>query len=90
MQVMFKKAPLNVIYKGEIVTKTLALPLVKELNMTIMLPDENIDMGTLEKELTSEKFIEWMRPEMMDKQEVEVFLPRFKLEENYNMKDVLC
>lgn len=58
--------------------------------MTIMLPDENIDMGTLEKELTSEKFIEWMRPEMMDKQEVEVFLPRFKLEENYNMKDVLC
>lgn len=51
MQVMFKKAPLNVIYKGEIVTKTLALPLVKELNMTIMLPDENIDMGTLEKEL---------------------------------------
>lgn len=78
------------IYKGEIVTKTLALPFVKELNMTIMLPDENIDMGTLEKELTSEKFIEWMRPEMMDKQEVEVFLPRFKLEENYNMKDVLC
>lgn len=26
---------------------------------------------------------------MMDKEEVEVFLPRFKLEENYDMKDVL-
>ena len=27
---------------------------------------------------------------MMDKEEVEVFLPRFKLEENYDMKDFLC
>lgn len=26
---------------------------------------------------------------MMDQKEVEVFLPRFKLEENYDMKDVL-
>lgn len=44
----------------------------------------------MEKQLTYEKFIEWTRPDMMDEEEVEVFLPRFKLEENYDMKDVLC
>ncbi|KAF5925009.1 hypothetical protein HPG69_008685, partial [Diceros bicornis minor] len=43
----------------------------------------------VEKELTYEKFIEWTRPDMMDEEEVEVFLPRFKLEENYDMEDVL-
>lgn len=26
----------------------------------------------------------------MEEEEVEVFLPKFKLEENYDMKDVLC
>lgn len=43
----------------------------------------------MEKQLTYEKFIEWTRPDMMDEEEVEVFLPRFKLEENYDMKNVL-
>ncbi|EPQ11999.1 Serpin B6 [Myotis brandtii] len=57
--------------------------------MIIMLPDEHVDRETVEKQLTYEKFIEWTRPDMMDEEEVEVFLPRFKLEENYEMKDVL-
>lgn len=43
----------------------------------------------LEKELTSEKFMEWTRPDMMDEIEVKVGLPRFKLEEKYDMKNVL-
>ncbi|XP_047584479.1 serpin B6-like [Lutra lutra] len=76
---------------GEIFTKILVLPYVgKELNMIIMLPDENTDLRTVEKELTYEKFMEWTRPDMLDKEEVEVSLPRFKLEEDYDMKNVLC
>lgn len=43
----------------------------------------------LEKELTSENFMEWTRPDMMDETEVKVGLPRFKLEEKYDMKNVL-
>lgn len=90
VQMMFKKSTFNMTYIGEIFTKILVLPYVgKELNMIIMLPDDNVDLETVEKELTYEKFIEWTRPDMLDKQEVEVFLPRFKLEENYDMKDVL-
>ncbi|KAK2113197.1 Serpin B6 [Saguinus oedipus] len=43
----------------------------------------------VEKEITYEKFVEWTRLDMMDEEEVEVFLPRFKLEESYDMERVL-
>ena len=33
--------------------------------------------------------MKWTRPDMMDKKEVELGLPRFKMEESYDMKDVL-
>ncbi|XP_012623894.2 serpin B6 isoform X2 [Microcebus murinus] len=90
VQMMFKKSTFNITYIGEIFTQILVLPYVgKELNMIIMLPDENSDLMTVEKEITYEKFIEWTRPDMMDEEEVEVFLPRFKLEENYDMENVL-
>lgn len=43
----------------------------------------------LERELTYENFVEWTRPATMKEVEVEVALPRFKMEEKYDMKDVL-
>ncbi|KAM8791991.1 serpin B6-like isoform 2-T3 [Rhynchonycteris naso] len=90
VQMMFKKSTFNMTYIGEIFTRILVLPYVgKELNMIIMLPDENVDLETVEKALTYEKFKEWTRPDMMDEEEVEVSLPRFKLEEDYDMEDVL-
>uniref|UniRef100_A0A8C7B9R9 Serpin B6 n=3 Tax=Neovison vison TaxID=452646 RepID=A0A8C7B9R9_NEOVI len=91
VQMMFKKSTFQMTYIGEIFTKILVLPYVgKELNMIIMLPDENMDLRTVEKELTYEKFAEWTRTDMLDEEEVEVFLPRFKLAEDYDMKNVLC
>jgi len=91
VQMMFKKSTFQMTYIGEIFTKILVLPYVgKELNMIIMLPDENTDLRTVEKELTYEKFTEWTRPDMLDEEEAEVYLPRFKLEENYDMENVLC
>ena len=43
----------------------------------------------LEKQLAYEKFVEWTCPDMMDQTEVEVKLPRFKMEEKYDLNDVL-
>uniref|UniRef100_A0A8D2EGS2 Serpin B6 n=1 Tax=Theropithecus gelada TaxID=9565 RepID=A0A8D2EGS2_THEGE len=78
------------ISKVKIFTEILVLPYVgKELHMIIMLPDENTDLETVEKELSYERFIEWTKPDKMHEREMEVFLPRFKLEETYNMEDVL-
>lgn len=91
VQMMFKKSTFKMTYIGEIFTQILLLPYVgNELNMIIMLPDEHVELSTVEKEITYEKFIEWTRLDKMDEEEVEVFLPKFKLEETCDMKKVLC
>ncbi|KAA8580974.1 hypothetical protein FQN60_013932 [Etheostoma spectabile] len=68
-------------YKGE------------ELSMLIFLPNEIEDNTTglekLQMELTYEKFVEWTRSDLMGQTEVDVGLPRFKMEETYDLKDVL-
>ncbi|XP_019800767.1 serpin B6 isoform X2 [Delphinus delphis] len=90
VQMMFKKSTFKMTYIEEISTKILVLPYVgSELNMIIMLPDENTDLKTVEKELTYEKFVEWTRPDLLDEEEVEVSLPRFKLRESYDLEGVL-
>ncbi|XP_024594604.1 serpin B6 [Neophocaena asiaeorientalis asiaeorientalis] len=90
VQMMFKKSTFKMTYIAEISTKILVLPYVgSELNMIIVLPDENTDLKTVEKELTYEKFVEWTRPDLLDEEEVEVSLPRFKLRESYDLEGVL-
>ena len=43
----------------------------------------------VEKALTYEKFVAWTKLDVMHEDEVEVFLPRFTLEESYDMECVL-
>lgn len=43
----------------------------------------------LEKLLTYDNFMNWTCPDMMDVVEVQVGLPRFKMEEKCNMKNIL-
>ncbi|NXV81129.1 SPB6 protein, partial [Atlantisia rogersi] len=95
VQMMFKKDRFNMTYIGDYQTKILELPYVgNELSMIILLPDSIQDESTglerLERELTYEKLIDWINPEMMDCTEVRVSLPRFKLEEAYDLKQLLC
>uniref|UniRef100_A0A3Q2PRL5 Serpin B6 n=1 Tax=Fundulus heteroclitus TaxID=8078 RepID=A0A3Q2PRL5_FUNHE len=46
-------------------------------------------ISELEKNLTYEKFMEWTHPDKMKISGLEVMLPRFKLEEAYDLKEVL-
>ncbi|XP_057896973.1 serpin B6-like [Melospiza georgiana] len=94
VQMMFKEATFNMTYVGDLQTKILELPYVgNELSMIILLPDAIQDGSTglerLERELTLEKLMGWISPEMMSSTEVEVYLPRFKLEEGYDLKPIL-
>ncbi|XP_062986351.1 serpin B6-like [Elgaria multicarinata webbii] len=94
VQMMFQKAKFNVTYIADYHTHVLEMPYVdNELSMIILLPDEIRDDSTglekLEREMTYEKLIEWINPEMMDSTEVELSLPKFKLEEKYDLKPVL-
>ncbi|NXG56813.1 SPB6 protein, partial [Hemiprocne comata] len=94
VQMMFKKDKFNMTYIGDFKTKILEVRYVgNELSMIILLPDaiqdESTGLESLERELTYEKLIDWINPEMMDCTEVKVSLPRFKLEEDYDLKPLL-
>ncbi|XP_019397964.1 PREDICTED: serpin B6-like isoform X2 [Crocodylus porosus] len=94
VQMMFRKAKFNMTYIQDFQTKILELPYIdNELSMIILLPDniedETTGLEKLERELSYEKLTDWINPEMMDYTEVEVSLPRFKLEENYDLKTLL-
>ncbi|XP_063257247.1 serpin B6-like [Prinia subflava] len=94
VQMMFKEANFNMTYIGELQTKILELPYVgNEVSMIILLPDAIQDGSTglerLERELTSEKLRGWISSEMMKSRKVRVSFPRFKLEENYDLKPLL-
>ncbi|XP_069709663.1 serpin B6-like [Phaenicophaeus curvirostris] len=94
VQMMFKKDSFNMTYIGDFQTKILELSYVgNELSMIILLPDaiqdESTGLESLERELTYEKLIDWINPEMMDCTQVRVSLPKFKLEENYDLKPLL-
>ncbi|XP_003468887.1 serpin B9-like [Cavia porcellus] len=75
---------------SEVRAQVLELPYVgQELSMVLVLPDEGVDLSTVEKSLTFEKLQTWTSPEPMKRTKVKVFLPRFKLQEDYDMGSVL-
>uniref|UniRef100_A0A8D2IN25 Serpin domain-containing protein n=1 Tax=Urocitellus parryii TaxID=9999 RepID=A0A8D2IN25_UROPR len=90
VQMMRKKAYFNYVYIHEAQTQVLELPYAgKTLSMIILLPDEDVDLSVVENNLTFEKFIAWTKTASLHNTEVEVLLPRFKLQGDYDMKSVL-
>ncbi|XP_036377494.1 leukocyte elastase inhibitor-like isoform X2 [Megalops cyprinoides] len=94
VQMMHQKSKFPLTFIPEANCQILELPYVgKDLSMLIILPNEIEDDSTglqkLERELTYENLVEWTRPDMMDSVEVTVGLPRFRLEETYNLKKIL-
>ncbi|XP_030064998.1 serpin B10 [Microcaecilia unicolor] len=94
VQMMYQRSKFNISYLEELSTKVLKLPYVnKELSMFILLPDDINDTSTgleqLEREVAYEKIAEWTSSDRMEVSEVEVELPRIKLEEKYDLRETL-
>ncbi|KAM4629417.1 leukocyte elastase inhibitor-like isoform 1-T2 [Polymixia lowei] len=94
MMYQMEKLPFN--YIPDHGLQILELPyLEQELSMFILLPEESTD-GTnpllkLENELTQEKLDEWTNRDNMDSgSDVLVHLPKFKLEEEYELNEPLA
>ncbi|RXN16463.1 leukocyte elastase inhibitor-like protein [Labeo rohita] len=78
----------------EMNSQVLELPYVgKNLSMLIILPnkieDETTGLQKLERALTYEKLMDWTKPSQMLEQKVQVSLPKFKMTETYDMKNLL-
>ncbi|XP_067418686.1 leukocyte elastase inhibitor-like isoform X1 [Emydura macquarii macquarii] len=94
VQMMYQKEKLPFGYISEQKCRVLELPYDgKELSMILLLPDDINDDSTglqqLEKQLTLEKLQEWTQPRNMRPIDVHVHLPKFKLEDSYDLKSDL-
>ncbi|KAM9676644.1 serpin B11 isoform 1-T1 [Dama dama] len=70
--------------------QVLELPYVNNtLSMIILLPVGTADVDQVEKQLNSKTFQEWTSPSNMVERDVEVHLPRFKLEIKYELNSLL-
>nr|XP_055067474.1 leukocyte elastase inhibitor-like isoform X2 [Misgurnus anguillicaudatus] len=94
VKMMNQKFKFPLTFIPEVNSQILELPYVgKSLSMLIILPkeieDDTTGLQQLEKTLTYEKLMEWTKPDSMRIQDVQISFPKFKLEESYNMKNLL-
>ncbi|XP_026109883.1 leukocyte elastase inhibitor isoform X3 [Carassius auratus] len=94
VKMMYQESKFPLGFIPELNSQVLELPYIgKNLSMLIILPnkiqDETTGLQKLEKALTYEKLMEWTKPNKMLQEQVQVSLPRFKMEESYDMKSLL-
>ncbi|XP_015230466.1 PREDICTED: leukocyte elastase inhibitor-like [Cyprinodon variegatus] len=94
VQMMEQSSNFNLAFIPEVKCQVLEMPYKgMEMSMLIFLPEEIEDDTTglekLESLLTYEKFLEWTQPDDMESCEIDVRLPQFKMEETYNLNEVL-
>ncbi|XP_046526832.1 plasminogen activator inhibitor 2-like [Equus quagga] len=93
VQMMYLREKLNIGYIGDLKTQILELPYAGDISMFLLLPDEITDVSTglelLESEITYDKLNKWTSKDTMAEDDVEVFVPQFKLEEHYELKSIL-
>ncbi|XP_004408468.1 PREDICTED: leukocyte elastase inhibitor [Odobenus rosmarus divergens] len=95
VKMMYQKKKFPFGYIQDLKCRVLELPYRgKELSMIILLPDDIEDESTglkkIEEQLTLEKLREWTKAENLDHIEVNVHLPKFKLEESYDLNSHLA
>uniref|UniRef100_A0A8C9G3W3 Serpin B10 n=1 Tax=Pavo cristatus TaxID=9049 RepID=A0A8C9G3W3_PAVCR len=90
VQMMFLRDTFLMLHERTMKFKIIELPYVEnELSMFVLLPDDISDNTTglelVERELTHEKLAEWSNSASMMEVEVELYLPKLKMEENYDL-----
>ncbi|XP_060228340.1 serpin B9-like [Meriones unguiculatus] len=89
VEMMMHEDIFNLAYVDEVQAKLLEIPYKgMELSLFVLLPDDGVDLRKVENNLTFEKLTAWTRPDFMESLNVEVYLPKFKLQEDYDMESV--
>ncbi|NWS18048.1 SPB11 protein, partial [Pachyramphus minor] len=95
VQMMYQKGTFRLGYIEEVGAQILELPYAQNsLSMIILLPGDVADGSTtgleqIESTMTYENLMLWTSVENMFETTVEVYLPRFKLEDTFNLNEVL-
>ncbi|XP_038191125.1 serpin B9-like [Arvicola amphibius] len=89
IQMMCQEDRFNHAYINEVQAQVLEMPYEgMERSLLVLLPDDGVDLSQVENNLTFEKVTAWTKPDFMKSIYIEVFLPKFKLEEDYKMESV--
>ncbi|KAL1763042.1 Serpin B9 [Sigmodon hispidus] len=93
---MYQKDTFNLAYVDEVQAQVLEMPYKgMELSLVVLLPNDGVQLSKLsalsrvENNLTFEKLTSWTNPGFMKSTTAQVYLPKFTLQENYDMKSVL-
>ncbi|EDL91757.1 serine (or cysteine) proteinase inhibitor, clade B, member 2 [Rattus norvegicus] len=93
VQMMYLREKLNIGYIKDLKTQILELPYIGNISMFLLLPDEIEDSSTglemLEREINFDNFNKWISKETLDEDDVLVYIPKFKLAQNYELKPIL-
>ncbi|XP_071759070.1 serpin peptidase inhibitor, clade A (alpha-1 antiproteinase, antitrypsin), member 10a [Centroberyx gerrardi] len=84
---MFRSDKYFLAYDSSLKLGVLKLPMTDGAAMLVLLPDENVDVTSIEEEITGERLQAWTR--QLKKTKLEVQLPRLLLERSYSLRDVL-
>ncbi|XP_012500730.1 PREDICTED: serpin B11 isoform X3 [Propithecus coquereli] len=90
VEMMYQTGTFKLAFIKEPKMQVLELPYVnKKLNMIILLPEGTTNLEQVEKQLNVRTFRWWTSSSNMIEREVEVHLPRFKLEIKYELNSLL-
>ncbi|KAM7228985.1 hypothetical protein CapIbe_020273 [Capra ibex] len=90
VQMMKQTDSFNFVSLEDVQAKILEIPYKgEELSMMVLLPNKVDGLPKLEDQLTAEKLIAWTSPQNMGKRQVHLYLPRFKVEESYDLVPTL-
>ncbi|XP_021054074.1 serpin B4-like isoform X2 [Mus pahari] len=86
VQMMKQNIEFNFMFLEDVKAKIVEIPYKgKELSMFVLLPVEIDGLKKIEEQLTADKLLEWTRAENMYMTELHLCLPRFKVEEKYDL-----
>uniref|UniRef100_A0A8C8XA16 Serpin family B member 3 n=1 Tax=Panthera leo TaxID=9689 RepID=A0A8C8XA16_PANLE len=90
VQMMKQSSVFNFTSLEDVQAKILEMPYKgKDLSMMLLLPNEVDGLQKLEDQLTAEKLAEWTSSQNMSDRWVDLYLPRFKVEDDYDLKATL-
>ncbi|XP_070320586.1 serpin B3-like [Odocoileus virginianus] len=90
VQMMKQTNHFNFVSLEDVQAKILEIPYKgEELSMMVLLPNEVDGLQEVEDQLSAENLIEWTSPQNMGKRQVDLYLPRFKVEDSYDLVPTL-
>lgn len=87
VQMMFKEAKFYFLVDMALGAKVLKLPYEHGVSMLILLPNKGVDYTDIDDEINAERFQGWIQN--MQECKVEVHLPKFRMEESYELHKLL-